>query len=405
MQAAINAKLVSSLQPKPKPYEVRDTRLKGFLLRVQPSGAMSYVCEYGRGKRITLGRADLLAPNVAREKARMVLADVVHGKDPRTARRQARAKTLGEFLQNEYGPWVLAHRKTGEAILARLRSCFGDFHDRKLAEINAWVVEKWRSTRLKAGRKPATVNRDITALKAALNKAVEWGLLGESPLHSVKPIKTDDLARVRYLSPDEETALRAALDRREERLRADRASANAWRERRNYDLLPDLRTGFADHLKPMVLLSVNTGLRWGELSQLHRQDVNLARRTISIRGTTAKAGKTRHIPLNDEALAVLHSWLELAADSDYVFPNPDGRPFDNVRKSWQAVLEDAGIQDFRWHDLRHHFASKLVMAGVDLNTVRELLGHSDIQMTLRYAHLAPEHKAEAVSRLLEPSNG
>lgn len=85
-----------------------------------------------------------------------------------------------------------------------------------------------------------------------------------------------------------------------------------------------------------------------------------------------------------------------------VFPNPQtGTQFDSVKKAWSSILKAADIKDFRWHDMRHHFASKLVMAGVDLNTVRELLGHADIKMTLRYAHLAPEHKANAVAKLVE----
>lgn len=83
-----------------------------------------------------------------------------------------------------------------------------------------------------------------------------------------------------------------------------------------------------------------------------------------------------------------------------VFAGKDGCPMDNVQSSWERLIKDAGLFDFRWHDLRHSFASKLVMAGVDLNTVRELLGHSDIKMTLRYAHLAPEHKHAAVARLV-----
>ena len=83
-----------------------------------------------------------------------------------------------------------------------------------------------------------------------------------------------------------------------------------------------------------------------------------------------------------------------------VFPGKNGKRFNNIRRSWAGVLDAAKISGFRLHDLRHTFASRLVMAGVDLNTVRELLGHSDYSMTLRYAHLAPEHKAAAVARLV-----
>jgi integrase len=114
----------------------------------------------------------------------------------------------------------------------------------------------------------------------------------------------------------------------------------------------------------------------------------------------AKSGKTRHIPLNKEAYAILEKWYEQNSESILVFPSRNGERFDNIKSSWEKLLIDAKIQNFRFHDLRHHFASKLVMAAVDLNTVRELLGHADIQMTLRYAHLAPEYKARAVEKLI-----
>jgi site-specific recombinase XerD len=87
-------------------------------------------------------------------------------------------------------------------------------------------------------------------------------------------------------------------------------------------------------------------------------------------------------------------------DGVFLFPSINGEKlFDMPKKPWLAALKEADITGFRWHDMRHHFASRLVMAGIDLNTVRELLGHSDLKMTLRYAHLAPEHKAAAVKVL------
>ena len=393
---------VRTLKPQERPYEVRESRLKGFLLRVQTTGVMTYYAQYGRGKRHSIGPADALAPSQAREKARRILAGVALGADPAEARREAKAHTFRSFLDEVYEPWAKANLRTTKSTLLRLRANFPDLQNKKLGEINAWVAEKWRAARLKAGAKPATVNRDLDDLRSALAKAVAWGLLEAHPLHAVKRSRTDDNATVRFLDEDEERRLRAALDAREKRIRVERHRANAWRVERGYPTMPDLRPlTFADHLKPMVLISINTGVRRGELFSLEWRDVDLQRAVLTVRGQSAKSGRTRHIPLNAEALAVLQGWRAQRGEPDgLVFPGRNGDRLDNVRKAWLAVLADAKIKSFRWHDQRHHFASRLVMASVDLNTVRELLGHASYQMTLRYAHLAPEHKAAAVAKLV-----
>lgn len=221
------------------------------------------------------------------------------------------------------------------------------------------------------------------------------------PLSKLKPLKVDDVGKVRYLTVDEEDALRKALDKRELIAKSKRTKGNIWREERKYEKLPDLfNVEFVDYLKPMVLLSINTGLRQGEIFSITWSNIDLERSILTLSGASTKNRKTRYIPLKSEALDVLLKWQSHYPKSNLVFPNINGERFNNIRKSWSSVLSSANISNFRWHDLRHHFASKLAMAGVDLNTIRELLGHADLKMTLRYAHLAPEHKASAVAKLI-----
>jgi integrase len=401
----LTAAAVRDLASAAKPYEVRDDRLRGFLVRVQPSGSKSFYVEYGRGRRLALGRADVLAPSVARDKAKAIIAQAVQGEDPGAARKQAKAHTLRTFLGEVYQLWASANLRTGDAPVVRIRTKFPELLDRKLADLSPWLIEKWRLRRKGDGIGTVTLNRDLDDLKAALARAAEWGMIEASPLAGIKRAKVDRAALVRFLSEDEERRLRAALDAREERIRRQRDSANDWRRERGYRLLPDLRVAaFADRLKPLVLLSLNTGLRRGEAFSLTWRHVDLERAMLTVAGASAKSGTTRHIPLNAEALAVLTGWRAQAADPDegLVFPGAGGERLNNVHKAWQAVLKAAGIKGFRWHDQRHSFASRLVMLGIDLNTVRELLGHSSYSMVLRYAHLSPEHRAAAVARLVAP---
>jgi integrase len=148
------------------------------------------------------------------------------------------------------------------------------------------------------------------------------------------------------------------------------------------------------------MTSTDTGLRRGELFNLLWTDVDFKKKELIIEGTTSKTGQTRHVQLNSQAFSLLEDWHE-QAKSDYVFSSPrTGRRFNNIKKSWEGLRKRAGLVDFRFHDLRHSFASKLVMAKVDLYTVKELMGHSTIQMTEKYAHLAPEHKASAVEKIV-----
>lgn len=397
----ITERLVRSIRPRSKPYELRDDKLKGFLVRVQPSGLASYVAEVGRGRRVTLGRVGPTTPARARELALSALAGAREGKSTDEIRAQVRprrggAKTLRDYLDKEYRTWAEHHLKRGGAEVDRIESRFAEFLDCPLSEINAWRLSKWKLSRLKAGISRYTVARDLSALRAALGRCMH----GHNAFEGFEPDRRlPSNQRTRYLTEAEEANLRDALDRREQKLRCARESANVWRRARGYREFSPITSTYADHLKPMVLLSLNTGLRQGELFSLTWGDIELARRMLYVHAAAAKGGKPRHIPLNDEARQVLESWKEQSEPGGLVFPSRGGQRFNNTKRAWTAVLREAGIKDFTWHDMRHTFASRLVQAGVDLNVVRELLGHADLKMTLRYSHLAPGNLMDAVTRI------
>jgi len=137
----------------------------------------------------------------------------------------------------------------------------------------------------------------------------------------------------------------------------------------------------------MVLVSLNTGIRRGSLFRLEWRDVNLDSRMLTIRGETAKSGKTYYVPLNDQAHGALRMWREQSPGNGLVFPSPGDpeTPFNNCNTAWERVLRMAGIDHFRWHDMRHTFASQLASEGVSLQVIASALGHSTITLTQRYA--------------------
>ncbi len=400
MLAKIGNSLIKQLIPGEKVYDVRDINLKGFLIRVHPSGSMSYICQYKRGRRINLGKVGVITAVQAREKAMEVLSNINKGIEPTAQKGINKPKTLQEFIENEFKPWVMAHHKRGNKTIASLIHCFSKLFSKSLTEITPAIIEQWRSKRINDGISNATLNRDIGTLKSVMTKATEWGFIQESPLKNLKLSKIDRSPKVRYLSVEEESRLRLTLLEREYQLKQERINANQWRADREYPLYPEFSDDFCDHLMPMVLLSINTGLRQGELFHLNWGMVNLAEDSLILAGGITKNSSSRYIPLNDEAKHIMQCLYNKSVIKEgLVFPSKNNQPFNNIKRSWSSVLKKSQITQFRCHDLRHHFASKLVMAGVDLNTVRELLGHSDIKMTLKYSHLAPEHKVNAVRKI------
>lgn len=152
-------------------------------------------------------------------------------------------------------------------------------------------------------------------------------------------------------------------------------------------------------LKSFVLVALNTELRRSEILNLKWQDINFTERFITVRETKSK--KNRHIEMNQQTVDVLHAIFR-HTPGDYAFPGD--KPGSHLSESYVIhwfgkTVKKAEIKDFHLHDLRHTFASWLVMGGIDLTTMQQLLGHQTYQMTLKYAHLSPEHRQSAVDIL------
>ena len=398
---------------------IRDTALRGFQIRVRFSGrrglTATYRVELRRGVVRSLGRVGLTKLTAAREAARLALAGVWSGEDPAKPAAVKDRVTFGTYLDETYGPWLQAHQRHGDETLARLKATFAAWAGRRLDAIDAWDVEQWRTTRRKAKRsgergkpdgarpKATTINRDLDDLRALFSRAIEWGHVERSPLRKVKRERIDRRGVVRFLTPDEEAALRKALEARDTTRRAKHDAFIAWRLARHFEAPAPFGT-YTDHLTPLVLLALNTGLRRGELLTLTWGDVRLDETppVLHVRGEVAKSAQSRTVPLNREAQQVLTAWRPSPViAAALVFAGDDGAPMHDVRSAWESVLKASKVIGFRFHDLRHTFASKLVQRGVDLNVVRELLGHADLKMTLRYAHLAPKNAVDAVAKLME----
>lgn len=401
---------VDDAKPDAAPYRIWDTIVPQLHLRVQPSGVKSWNVQWSRSQSRALGKWPGVTVEAARIKAKAALVETdTHGAPVAVLEANKpdseKPATLGSFITDHFAPWALANQKAGKATVDALHACFGDLYGRELRSVVAFDVERFKTKRTRAGIKPATINRDLDRIRKVFSCAVEWGFVAEHPLRKVKRRKVDN-ERVRYLADGEEKRLRKALSDREAERRKQRARGNAWCEQRGADERPMWPAdGFSDHVTPLVLVALNTGMRRGELFGLDWRSVNLPAKLLTVEAGNAKSGKTRHLPLNAEALDVLSRWKKRHAgkgrepQSGLVFPSLNGARFDNINKAWAGIVAAAKLVDFNFHDLRHDFASRLVMAGVDLNTVRVLLGHADIKMTLRYAHLAPSHLADAVAML------
>ncbi len=218
-----------------------------------------------------------------------------------------------------------------------------------------------------------TVNYELKTLTNIFNRAISWGYLTDNPIKNVTRLKVDKAKSVRFLSLEECQRLLKASP---------------------------------EDMYPILFTYLSTGMRKSELIHLEWTDIDFKRKVISIQWKDfwqPKSGK-RDIPIAKPLFKLLQELRRKnmkGIRSNFVFPHKDGGATKTkLREKLVEIAEDAGIENLtKLHTLRHTFASHLVMSGVDLPTVKNLMGHSDIQTTMIYAHLAPDHLAGAVDKL------
>lgn len=300
---------------------------------------------------------------------------------------QAEAVIMNKVIQQAYGfepkpdmlfenfvietflPYSEANKKSFYSDVLICRVLVKAFRGKTLRQITPPIIEEFKQERLNAPtkhghkRSPATVNRLLSVLSKIFSLATDAEIVDSNPCRKVRKFRLNN-QRLRVLSPEEETRLLAALE--------------------NSKLV-----------KQIVVFALNTGLRRGEIFSLKWSDVDFERGMIQIR--ESKSNKGRAVPMNSTIRTLLRS---LKRKSEYVFPSPKtGGRLNQIKRSFRRAVMEAGIVDFRFHDLRHTAATRMADAGADPFTLMKILGHSDIRMTARYTHATDVALKRAVENL------
>lgn len=349
----------------------KENKDRGLFERVKGSGYWSILYYDTDGRR---HREDIGPKSLAKRVYQKRKTEIREGRFFLAPRRKV---TIGQVLE----AYQQYEQETGHKIMdtpqgyVRVKACFGG---RAAEGITRVEVEEF-AQKLKSGAflqvdgkppKPmaaSTVNHHISLISAAMRRAFRAGMIPTNPLSDLSRLKENN-KRDRYLTDDEEDRLLGAMPKR---------------------------------VRPLVITAIHTGLRKGELKELRRRAVDLFGEVLRVE--KSKSGEARDIPLNPKVLAALRALMKGEDGPDaYVFRSSSGDALTNLREIWDDAVAKAKLVDFTFHDMRHTFASRLVMSGVELRTVQILMGHSSIKLTERYAHLAPEHLRSAVNKLAPP---
>ena len=313
-----------------------------------------------------------ISKTVAKEKEEKFRTKILEGKYSQKAKR-----ILFETFSEKYIENAKLNKKPSSARRneSSINMLMPHFKGKLISSIHPFMVEQYKKARKDAGTEPATINRDVATLRNMLHKAVEWKYLSQNQLAGIKKLLfKEDNEKMWVLTPEEEKRLLAECEKRPQRKK---------------------------YLKDLVMVALHTGMRQAEILKLKNANVNLNENYIKV--THTKTGKNRYIPIND----TLREILERRSKREFVFTNAKGQPLTVLTNAYWTAVKEAGLImwegdkkiRFRFHDLRHTFGSRLGMAGTDLKTIMDIMGHETHIMAMRYQHPSPAHKLNAVKFL------
>ena len=355
-----------------------DTKIKGLLLKVFPSGLKAFYIRYQneRGKwtekKISSVDASVLKLSDARTLAQQHLSSLAMGNDPFAKKAELKqVPTLADFIADSYMPFIKVNKRSWKTDECLLRNhVIPDFGHLYMDEFTPQHLMSFISEHRKTHAN-GSVNRVVIILRYIFNLALRWKVAGLSsnPTANV-PLLEEHNHKERFLSPDETTRLMEAVKQSDNKM--------------------------LQFIIPMLIM---TGARKREVLDLKWADMDLAKRQWRLAEADNKSKKVRHIPLSEGVLTIL-AQVPRFEGCPFVFPNEKTlKPFVSIFSSWDTARTKAGLADVRVHDLRHSFASFLVNAGCPIYEVKELLGHSQIKTTQRYAHLSQDTLLMATNKV------